>query len=157
ARSRRHAVDAVRRGVNRLPPALAASATPQILELLGEPPGRLLELGFAGIHARPLELAGCRRRARSRPRRARTPARSQHRRPRGGPLRRRRRAGRNEPRGDRRGKDRPRGRPRCRFNVGMTTGARYDGIADWYDSEFQPAPLESETWKTLVPLVGEGN
>jgi len=44
--------------VSRLPPALAASATPQILELLGEPPGRLLELGFAGIHARPLELAG---------------------------------------------------------------------------------------------------
>jgi len=44
--------------VSRLPPALAASATPQILELLGEPPGRVLELGFAGIHARPLELAG---------------------------------------------------------------------------------------------------
>jgi hypothetical protein len=44
--------------VRSLPPALAASATPQILELLGEPPGRVLELGFAGIHARPLELAG---------------------------------------------------------------------------------------------------
>jgi hypothetical protein len=44
--------------VRRLTPALAASATPQILELLGEPPGRVLELGFAGIHARPLELAG---------------------------------------------------------------------------------------------------
>ena len=44
--------------MRRLPPALAASATPRILELLGEPPGRLLELGFAGIHARPLELAG---------------------------------------------------------------------------------------------------
>jgi hypothetical protein len=42
----------------RLPPALAAGATPRILELLGEPPGRVLELGFAGIHARPLELAG---------------------------------------------------------------------------------------------------
>ena len=42
----------------RLPPALAASATTQILELLGEGPGRVLELGFAGIHARPLELAG---------------------------------------------------------------------------------------------------
>jgi ubiquinone/menaquinone biosynthesis C-methylase UbiE len=39
----------------------------------------------------------------------------------------------------------------------MTTGARYDGIADWYDTEFQPAPLESETWRTLVRLVGEGN
>ena len=42
----------------RLPPALAASATPRILELLGDPPGRVLELGFAGIHAAPLELAG---------------------------------------------------------------------------------------------------
>jgi hypothetical protein len=42
----------------RLPPALAASATPHILELLGRPPGRVLELGFAGIHAGPLRLAG---------------------------------------------------------------------------------------------------
>jgi hypothetical protein len=42
----------------RLPPALAATATPRILELLGDPPGRVLELGFAGIHAHPLELAG---------------------------------------------------------------------------------------------------
>jgi SAM-dependent methyltransferase len=38
----------------------------------------------------------------------------------------------------------------------MTAGARYDGIADWYDTEFQPAPLESETWQTLVRLLGEG-
>jgi SAM-dependent methyltransferase len=38
----------------------------------------------------------------------------------------------------------------------MTTGARYDGIADWYDTEFQPAPLEGETWKVLVRLLGEG-
>jgi lactoylglutathione lyase len=44
--------------VPRLPPALAASATPRILELLGAGPGRVVELGFAGIHARPLELAG---------------------------------------------------------------------------------------------------
>jgi len=35
--------------------------------------------------------------------------------------------------------------------------ARYDGIADWYDTEFQPAPLESETWQTLVRLLGEGS
>lgn len=35
--------------------------------------------------------------------------------------------------------------------------ARYDGIADWYDTEFQPAPLESETWETLVRLLGEGS
>jgi hypothetical protein len=44
--------------VSRLPPALAASATTRILELIGDGPGRVLELGFAGIHARPLELAG---------------------------------------------------------------------------------------------------
>jgi hypothetical protein len=44
--------------MHRLPPALAASATPRILELLGDGPGRVLELGFAGIHAQPLELAG---------------------------------------------------------------------------------------------------
>ena len=44
--------------MRRLPPALAATATQRILELLGDGPGRVLELGFAGIHARPLELAG---------------------------------------------------------------------------------------------------
>ena len=42
----------------RLPPALAAAATPRLLELLGPPPARVLELGFAGIHAGPLRLAG---------------------------------------------------------------------------------------------------
>jgi SAM-dependent methyltransferase len=36
-------------------------------------------------------------------------------------------------------------------------GARYDGIADWYDTEFQPTPLESETWQTLVELLGDGD
>jgi hypothetical protein len=44
--------------VSRLPPALAASATPRILEELGEPPARVLELGFAGVHAPLLRLAG---------------------------------------------------------------------------------------------------
>jgi SAM-dependent methyltransferase len=34
--------------------------------------------------------------------------------------------------------------------------ARYDGLADWYDTEFQPAPLESETWQTLVELQSDG-
>jgi SAM-dependent methyltransferase len=34
---------------------------------------------------------------------------------------------------------------------------RYDGIADWYDTEFQPSPLESETWETLERLLGEGD
>lgn len=33
--------------------------------------------------------------------------------------------------------------------------ARYDGLADWYDGEFQPGPLESETWETLVRLLGQ--
>jgi hypothetical protein len=42
----------------RLPPALAASATPRIAELLGDPPGRVLELGFAGIQAELLRLEG---------------------------------------------------------------------------------------------------
>src|SRR5260370_11074229 len=44
-----------------MPPALAATATPRILDLLsslGASPGRVVELGFAGIHAAPLELAG---------------------------------------------------------------------------------------------------
>jgi SAM-dependent methyltransferase len=34
-------------------------------------------------------------------------------------------------------------------------GARYDGLADWYDTEFQPAPLESETWETLLQLLDD--
>ena len=41
-----------------IPPALAAKATPRILELLGDPPGTILELGFGGIHAMPLRIAG---------------------------------------------------------------------------------------------------
>lgn len=44
--------------MNRLPPALAASATPRILDLLPPPPARVLELGFAGVHAGLLRLAG---------------------------------------------------------------------------------------------------
>jgi len=44
--------------MTRLPPALAAAATPRILALLGDPPAHVLELGFAGIHATPLRLAG---------------------------------------------------------------------------------------------------
>jgi ubiquinone/menaquinone biosynthesis C-methylase UbiE len=39
----------------------------------------------------------------------------------------------------------------------MTTGSRYDGIADWYDTEFQPAPLETETWEVLTRLLGAGS
>jgi hypothetical protein len=44
--------------MKRLPPALAARATTRILALLPRPPARVLELGFAGIHAEPLRLAG---------------------------------------------------------------------------------------------------
>ena len=42
----------------RIPPALAAKATTDVLRLLGEPPAHVLEVGFAGIHATPLRLAG---------------------------------------------------------------------------------------------------
>jgi hypothetical protein len=41
-----------------MPPGLAAAVTPRILELLGDGPGRVLELGFAGIHAALLEFSG---------------------------------------------------------------------------------------------------
>jgi hypothetical protein len=44
--------------VSGLPPALAARATPRILEELGAPPARVLELCFAGIQAPLLRLAG---------------------------------------------------------------------------------------------------
>lgn len=44
--------------MSRLPPALAARATTRIVELLDDPPARILELGFAGIHAEPLRLVG---------------------------------------------------------------------------------------------------
>ena len=40
--------------------------------------------------------------------------------------------------------------------MGVSGTAQYDGFADWYDTQFQPAPLESETWKTLVGLLGDG-
>ena len=35
----------------------------------------------------------------------------------------------------------------------MSGSARYDGFADWYDTEFQPAALESEQWETLARLL----
>jgi SAM-dependent methyltransferase len=35
--------------------------------------------------------------------------------------------------------------------------ARYDGLADWYDDEFQPAPLEGHAWQAVKPLIGEGS
>jgi SAM-dependent methyltransferase len=34
--------------------------------------------------------------------------------------------------------------------------ARYDGLADWYDAEFYPSPLEGPAWKTVACLVGKG-
>ncbi len=39
----------------------------------------------------------------------------------------------------------------------MNGRARYDGIADWYDAEFQPSPLEGEAWEMLARLLGKGN
>jgi SAM-dependent methyltransferase len=35
--------------------------------------------------------------------------------------------------------------------------ARYDGLAEWYDEEFAPAPLENATWKTVRRLLGPGD
>jgi SAM-dependent methyltransferase len=35
--------------------------------------------------------------------------------------------------------------------------ARYDGLADWYDSEFQPSPLASPTWEAVERLLGTGS
>src|SRR6185437_3690854 len=101
-------------------------------------------------------VGGRRRGAGSGPGRARTAAGSTTGRAARRALRRRDRADRRRRRRHRYPEDRSRGRARCRFNVGMTTGSRYDGIADWYDTEFQPAPLESETWEVLGRLLGEG-
>lgn len=42
----------------RIPPARAAQLTEHLLESLPPPPARVLEVGFAGIHAEPLRLAG---------------------------------------------------------------------------------------------------
>jgi SAM-dependent methyltransferase len=38
--------------------------------------------------------------------------------------------------------------------VGET--ARYDGLADWYDEEFLPTPLEGDAWHVVRPLLGKG-
>jgi ubiquinone/menaquinone biosynthesis C-methylase UbiE len=38
----------------------------------------------------------------------------------------------------------------------MGETARYDGLADWYDDEFQPAPLEGDAWQAVAPLLGDG-
>lgn len=35
-------------------------------------------------------------------------------------------------------------------------GARYDGLAEWYDREFQPFPLEGPTWSAVQGLLGDG-
>jgi hypothetical protein len=42
----------------RIPPARAAQLTQDALDALPPPPARVLEVGFAGIHAEPLRLAG---------------------------------------------------------------------------------------------------
>ena len=42
----------------KIPPARAAQLTQDVLDALPPPPARVLELGFAGIHAEPLRLAG---------------------------------------------------------------------------------------------------
>ncbi len=42
----------------RIPPARAAQLTDHVLATLPPPPARVLEVGFAGIHAEPPRLAG---------------------------------------------------------------------------------------------------
>jgi hypothetical protein len=42
----------------KIPPARAAQLTMEVLDALPPPPARVLEVGFAGIHAEPLRLAG---------------------------------------------------------------------------------------------------
>jgi SAM-dependent methyltransferase len=39
----------------------------------------------------------------------------------------------------------------------MTTKARYDGLADWYDNEFAPDPLAEAKGETLLRLIGPGS
>jgi ubiquinone/menaquinone biosynthesis C-methylase UbiE len=38
----------------------------------------------------------------------------------------------------------------------MEGTARYDGLADWYDEEFQPAALEGDAWRVVAPMIGRG-
>jgi SAM-dependent methyltransferase len=38
----------------------------------------------------------------------------------------------------------------------MERQPRYDGLADWYDAEFYPAPLEGPAWEAVVRLLGDG-
>ncbi|MBA3717516.1 MAG: methyltransferase domain-containing protein [Actinobacteria bacterium] len=38
----------------------------------------------------------------------------------------------------------------------MDSTARYDGLADWYDEEFQPEPLDGDAWRVVSPRIGEG-
>jgi SAM-dependent methyltransferase len=38
----------------------------------------------------------------------------------------------------------------------MTKGARYDGIADWYEREFRTSPLAGVERETVLRLLGEG-
>jgi SAM-dependent methyltransferase len=39
----------------------------------------------------------------------------------------------------------------------MRTGTRYDGLADWYDREFQPDPLAGAPWQALQRLLGDAS
>src|SRR5205823_10638885 len=38
----------------------------------------------------------------------------------------------------------------------MSTPTRYDGFADWYDTEFAPDPLGAQTGEALLRLLGPG-
>ena len=58
ARRARRSVGGCDTACVRVPPARAAQLTQDALEALPPPPARVLEVGFAGIHATPLRLAG---------------------------------------------------------------------------------------------------
>src|SRR5215208_2133979 len=38
----------------------------------------------------------------------------------------------------------------------MEPPVRYDGLADWYEREFDPTPLEGPAWEPVVRLLGDG-
>ena len=38
----------------------------------------------------------------------------------------------------------------------MEQTARYDGLADWYDAEFNPTSLAGPAWELVTRLLGQG-
>src|SRR5215208_4785735 len=38
----------------------------------------------------------------------------------------------------------------------MEPPVRYEGLADWYEREFDPAPLDGPAWEPVVRFLGDG-